>query len=143
MKVMKLVIMSICVSLLISCSAPEDITITIQPDGNKMQYATTEFTVKKGQNVTLVMDNIATVEVMKHNIVILDDETKINEIGMAAVTAPGYLPEHPSIIAATPMADAGAKSEITFKAPEKSGRYAYICTYPGHYSMMKGVMIVK
>ena len=40
--------------MLVGCGGSKDITVTIQPDGNKMAYATTEFKVN-GQNVTLIM----------------------------------------------------------------------------------------
>ena len=129
---------------LISCGgAPKDITITIQPDGNQMAYLTKEFTVKAGQKVTLIMDNTATVPVMKHNVVILNDKSKVQEVGTLALSDPDYLPDHPAIIAATSMADAGAKSEVTFTAPSQPGSYIYICTYPGHYAMMQGTMVVE
>ena len=129
--------------VLSGCFGPKNITITIQPDGNSMAYQTKEFTVKADQEVILIMKNTATVEVMKHNVVILSDSTKVNEVGQKAMSAEGYIPNHPAIIAATPMADAGAQTQVTFKAPSKPGKYTYICTYPGHYMMMKGVMIVN
>ena len=125
------------------CFGPKSATITIQPDGNKMAYLQTEFTVEANQEVTIIMDNVATVEVMKHNVVILNDESKVNEVGLQALSEPDYLPDNPAIIAATAMANAGAQTQVTFTAPSKPGKYVYICTYPGHYSMMKGVMIVK
>ena len=142
-KTMKILAITLVFFALIGCGGPKSVTITIQPDGNKMAYLTKEFTVKAGQEVTLIMDNTATSEVMKHNIVILNDKSKINEVGMAALKAKDYLPEHPAIIVATAMADAGSKSEVTFTAPSESGEYTFICTYPGHYAMMQGVMIVK
>ena len=129
--------------VLTSCFGPGSVTITIQPDGNQMSFLTKEFKVKAGQNVTLIMDNIATVPVMKHNVLILTDETKLEEVGKLALTSPGNIPEHPAILASTPMADAGTQTQVTFKAPTSPGRYIYICTYPGHYAMMQGVMIVE
>ena len=140
MKQLKILLVSL---LLIGCVGSKGITVTIQPDGNKMAYLTTEFTVKSGQTVTLIMENTASMEVMKHNIVVLNDESKINEVGIQAINAPNYLPENDAIIAATPMANAGESTEVTFTAPNKPGKYAYICTFPGHYSMMKGYMIVE
>tara|TARA_A100001015_G_scaffold82678_1_gene91712 strand:+ start:2446 stop:2901 length:456 start_codon:yes stop_codon:yes gene_type:complete len=142
-KTMKILAIGLVLFALVSCGGPSSVSITIQPDGNNMAYLTKEFTVKAGQEVVLTMDNTATQEVMKHNIVILSDKSKVNEIGMAALKAENYLPDHPAIIAATAMADAGAKSEVTFTAPSEPGEYTYICTYPGHYAMMQGVMIVK
>ncbi len=141
-KKMKYIAILFTVFTLISCGAKE-LTVTIQPDGNKMAFATTEFTVKAGQKVNLVMNNTATVAVMKHNIVILNDESKVNEVGQQALSAPGYLPEHPAILAATPMADAGETTQTSFTAPTEPGEYVYICTFPGHYMMMKGKMIVN
>ena len=140
---MKYFLMVMTVFLFTACGGSNSVTITVQPDGNQMAYSTKEFRVKANQEVTLIMDNTATLEVMKHNVVILNDESKVNEVGLQSINAPGYLPDHPAIIAATPMADAGAQSQVTFTAPSEPGNYVYICTFPGHYSMMKGVMIVE
>ena len=41
----------------------------------------TKFVVKAGQSVTIQMKNIATQEQMKHNVVILNDRSKIEEVG--------------------------------------------------------------
>ena len=40
-----------------------------------------------------------------------------------------------------PLAKPGESSEVTFTAPEP-GKYPYICTVPGHYMMMKGVLTI-
>ena len=138
----KILLIILCIGLT-GCFGPKATTITIQPDGNKMAYLTTEFTVKAGESIRLVMDNTATIEVMKHNIVVLNDASKVTEVGTQALTEADYIPDNPAIIAATPMADAGAQSEVTFTAPSTPGEYVFICTYPGHYMMMKGKMIVQ
>ena len=116
-------------------------TITIQPWQQNGLF-NNEFTVKAGESIRLVMDNTATIEA-KHNIVVLNDASKITEVGTQALTEADYIPDNPAIIAATPMADAGAQSEVTFTAPSTPGEYVFICTYPGHYMMMKGKMIVQ
>ncbi len=118
-------------------------TITIKSEGNMMAFDVKEFTVKAGKKITVVMDNTSTIPVMKHNIVFLNDESKVTEVGTMAMSAPNYLPNHPAIIAATPLAGAGEKTKIKFKAPKVKGRYIYICTFPGHYNVMKGYMIVN
>ena len=33
--------------------------------------------------------------------------------------------------------------DILFIAPDRPGRYPYVCTFPGHWPMMNGVMTVK
>jgi len=32
---------------------------------------------------------------------------------------------------------------LRFTAPEERGDYPYICTFPGHWIIMKGVMVVR
>jgi azurin len=32
---------------------------------------------------------------------------------------------------------------IFFRAPDKPGRYPFLCTFPGHWMVMNGVMIVE
>ncbi|TYP94813.1 Copper binding protein, plastocyanin/azurin family [Fodinibius salinus] len=48
------------------------------------------------------------------------------------------------IIAHTDLAAGGETVEITFTAPEETGEYEYICSFPGHYaSGMKGILKVE
>ena len=141
----KLVFMSLLMSLvfLTGCNSNKIVEIEITPKGNAMEFATKSFEVKAGQEVKLIMNNTATMAAMKHNVVILNDKSKIQEVGLAALSAENYLPDHPAIIIATPMADAGKITSVTFKAPNKTGEYTYICTFPGHYNLMQGKMIVN
>lgn len=134
-------IMSVGFVLLAGCGSSK--TVTIKPVGNEMKYEKIHFIVEAGQKITLVMDNVATAEAMKHNVVVLTDSSFISEVGMAAITEPDYIPEHSAILAATPIAGAGEKTQVTFTAPSEPGNYPFICTYPGHYTMMSGVMIVR
>jgi hypothetical protein len=54
----------------------------------------------------------------------------------------GYIDiNDPDMLVHTPLAKPGETSDVTFTAPEP-GTYPYICTVPGHYLMMKGVLTV-
>ena len=119
------------------------ITITIKPIGNMLKYDVESFEVKRNQEVTIVLDNVATVDIMKHNIVFLNDRNAVEAVGKASINHPDHIPDHRAIIAATPITDPGKISSVTFNAPEKKGKYIYMCTYPNHYIEMKGEMIVK
>jgi azurin len=46
------------------------------------------------------------------------------------------------IIAHTKMLGGGESDTITFTAPA-AGSYPYLCTFPGHFAVMQGVMTVK
>jgi azurin len=55
-----------------------------------------------------------------------------------------YIPasEESSIIAHTKMLGGGESDTIEFTAPAK-GSYEYLCSFPGHYALMRGVLIVE
>lgn len=124
-------------------AAAEVLVITIRPVGEEMKYETTEFTVKSGQKVKVVMENTATTPAMQHNIVITKIGTDTNEVGMAAVAAgeaAGYIPvDSDAILYYTAIAKPGEKTEVEFTAPPP-GDYPYVCTFPGHFALMTGVM---
>ena len=142
MKKLYYIISTLILLCLISCTTKSK-TIVITPLENEMKYAITEFQVKAGQEVTIVMNNTATAKNMKHNIVILKPNANIKEIGIAALKAENYIPESTDIIAYTKITDIGTQNEITFLAPNEPGKYPYICTYPGHFGLMQGIMTVK
>ena len=123
-----------------------DGTVTIQPVGDEMRYAQTEFTVTAGQQVRLVMDNVATSAAMRHNVVVLVLGADVNAFGQAAMAAADtdYVPAAMAdqVVAYTPMSDPGQSVEVTFTAPAEPGDYTYICTFPGHFTLMQGVMHV-
>lgn len=121
--------------------------VTIQPVGNQMRFQQEEFTVSPGQTVRITMDNIADSPAMVHNVLVIDsnDDDVVSEVNQAAqrVGADGdYIPDHEAVIASTPQADPGEVTEVEFTAPEEPGDYRYICTYPGHFATMQGVMTV-
>lgn len=137
--------------ILIGCaggsSTPSAIEVRLTPVGNEMRYEQTEFTVSPGQTVTIVFENTATSEAMQHNVVVLnsDDDAVAQRVGMAglAAAATGYVPEDDAILANTEMAKPGETTQVTFQAPSEPGSYRYICTFPGHFTLMQGKMIVQ
>ena len=47
------------------------------------------------------------------------------------------------IIIHTKMLAPETAETLRFKAPTKPGTYPFMCTFPGHWIIMKGEMIVK
>lgn len=119
--------------------------IALAPVGETMAYEQTEFTVQPGQTVRLTFRNTATMAAMNHNVVILAAGADANAVGQAAMEAAAtdYIPEAMAdqILAHTAMAAPGETVTVEFTAPA-AGDYTYICTFPGHFMMMKGVMHV-
>ena len=123
-----------------------DQEVTIKPIGNQVLFDTEEITAKAGSQLKVVFDNIATNPGMRHNFVLLnvgpDDEATIGQVGIGAVQAgeaKDYIPDHDAIVAYTKMAGAGDRVEVEFTVPPP-GDYVYLCSYLGHYVMMRGVL---
>lgn len=114
---------------------------------DQMKFDKNEIRVKAGQMVRLTLEHTGTMEknVMGHNFVLLTPGTNINEFGQEAVSAADndYIPQNSdAIIAHTKMLGGGESTTIEFEAPE-AGTYDFICSFPGHYAVMRGKFIVE
>ena len=113
-----------------------------------MMYSKTQFEVKSGQKVKLTFNNTGKLPkaAMGHNVVILKKSVDLIEFCTEAVKFPteGYFPKsrEKDVIGRTKLLGPGEKDEIYFTAPAP-GTYEYVCTFPGHFALMKGKMIVK
>ena len=65
-------------------------------------------------------------------------------MGLGA-SATNALPEASmeDVVAATKLLGPAESDVITFTAPKEPGDYQYLCSFPGHFAMMRGVMVVK
>ncbi|MCF6350009.1 MAG: azurin [Flavobacteriaceae bacterium] len=110
-----------------------------------MKFDKTELRVKEGQKVTLTLVHTGKIakDLMGHNFVLLEQGTdlaKFAEKTMAAKET-DYIPSE-GVIAHTGLIGGGETTTITFVAPAK-GTYDFICSFPGHYGVMKGKFIVE
>lgn len=113
---------------------------------NEMKYDVTEFVVQAGAPVELVFENT---DFMQHNLVIVAPGTK-EKVGLAADqlamdpegAAKNYIPELSEVLYATAIINPEDKVVLRFTAPAKAGEYPFICTFPGHWRIMQGVMKV-
>ena len=114
--------------------------------GNEMKYDTTEFTVKAGSRIKLIMKNNASPDFMGemlHNVVILLDESQASNVVKYAEMNGGTPLASNTILAMTVLADKQEEASVEFTAPKKPGKYLYICTYIAHGATMRGYMIVE
>jgi putative heme-binding domain-containing protein len=54
-----------------------------------------------------------------------------------------YIPRSTDILAYTDIVPPQEQFAISFRAPKDPGRYPYLCTFPGHWMVMNGEMIVE
>lgn len=122
-------------------------TITIKTIPERLLYDLREFKVAPGARVKLVFENP---DVTPHNLLIVQPGAA-DEVGLAgnemAKTpdgfAKGFIPDSPKILHKTRMLNQGDREVLRFTAPTAKGKYPYICTFPGHWLVMKGEMIVE
>ncbi len=113
-----------------------------------MQFDLKEIKVKAGQKIKLTLTHSGKLAkaAMGHNFVLLKEGTDVASFGSKAAAARDteYIPssEASSVIAHTKLVGGGESDTITFTAPKK-GKYTYICSFPGHYALMKGTFIVE
>ena len=55
---------------------------------------------------------------------------------------PRVRPADADILAATKLLETGQKETLKLTAPEEEGEYEYVCTYPDHWQVMWGKLIV-
>ena len=83
--------------------------------------------------------------VMGHNLVILaagESVADFAKLAGAAGLEKEYLHDGAKVIAATKVTGAGESATIEFDAPA-AGSYDFICTFPGHYAIMKGKLVIE
>jgi azurin len=151
---MKIALSTLClVSVLgaVNARAQEALEITLTADKVQFLYDKKEFAVKPGQKVKLTLVNPAdSVTRQPHNLIIVKPGKK-DVVGMAAnagladpafLTTKNAVPESAEILHHTKLVQAGDKDTIEFAAPAEPGDYPFLCTYPGHWAIMNGVMKV-
>ncbi|MDB5111297.1 MAG: rane-bound dehydrogenase domain protein [Mucilaginibacter sp.] len=124
----------------------ESIIINIKVVKDLMQYNKKLFTVKAGQKVTVEFENP---DGMQHNLVIMKPGT-LNKVGTAVdalIQDPkgaqkSYIPNMSEVIQSVKLVDPGESVTLEFTAPTQAGDYPYICTFPGHWRIMNGIMRV-
>ena len=121
--------------------------LRVQAVPNQMLFTPRELRVKAGAKVRLVLENP---DLMQHNLVLVERgaEQEIGELADKLAADPkgmekSYVPDSPKVLHATPLVEPNGKAELKFDAPTTPGRYPYICTFPGHWRVMRGVLIVE
>ena len=122
--------------------------VTLRPVPHQMLFDLEEFTVRAGGPVEITFENI---DVMPHNVVVTRPGA-LEEVGRAAdaeaernpatAVASGYVPKTPLVLFKTGLIQPGGTEVLSFTAPKSPGLYPFVCTFPGHWILMKGTMRV-
>ncbi|MFO0468993.1 MAG: plastocyanin/azurin family copper-binding protein [Bacteroidota bacterium] len=110
-----------------------------------MKYYVKELEVKAGTKVKLTFNNLD--DDMTHNLVIVEPGTA-DEVGLAAfslgvkASQMSYVPNSNKVLFHTTLLQPESSQTIYFVAPSKVGEYSFVCTYPGHHTLMRGILKV-
>ena len=117
-----------------------------------MKFNKTSINAEKGKSYKITLKNVGTLPkaAMGHNMVILNPGTDALKFGTELITKHGATLQNEwkpvkagkQVFAQTKML--GPNEEETLKVKfDKSGVYHFLCTFPGHFAQMRGIINVK
>jgi uncharacterized cupredoxin-like copper-binding protein len=120
--------------------------VHLQTIVEQMSYDRAWFVVEAGKPLQLVFTNR---EAMPHNVVV-GRPGSLEAIGNAGAGVPvptdpsvkPYVPNLASVLASTSLVQEGETARLTLTVPATPGEYVFLCTFPGHWVRMYGVMLV-
>ena len=102
---------------------------------------------KPGEIIRLTFENP---DAVPHNWALLKPGTlqQVGEQTNQMISDPlavtrNYVPDSDAVLAYTDIVDPNGIFTIYFRVPKTPGRYPYVCTFPGHWMVMNGTMVVE
>jgi len=125
----------------------KDSVIRISAVPNQLAFFPREFRLKAGSKVRISFQNP---DLQIHNLVIVRPgaEEEVGQLADQMAQDPdamkkAFVPDSDKVIWATPLVNGKGQVEREFIAPEQPGRYPFLCTFPGHWRVMKGMLVVE
>ena len=86
---------------------------------------------------------------MQHNLVIVK-KGMLQKVGAAAdamlqdpkAASKNYVPKIPEVLYSTRLVNSDEEVTLQFTAPTVPGDYPFVCTFPGHWRIMNGIIRV-
>ena len=109
-----------------------------------LKYDVSNFEVKAGSKVRLIFNNN---DDMTHNVVITAPGAA-DEVGSLALkmglkgSEMNYVPSSNKVLFHTGLLQPETSESIYFVAPSTPGEYMFVCTFPGHAAVMRGIIKV-
>ena len=127
-------------------SDPNAIRLQLRAIKNEMRYDQSELVVTAGKPVEISFENT---DFLQHNLLIVAPGS-LEKVGSSAdemAQRPDgmekqYIPEIPQVLHASDLVDPGQTFVLRFAAPQEPGEYPFVCTFPGHWRTMNGVLKV-
>jgi len=113
----------------------------------EMRYDTPRIVVPTGKPIEIIFENP---DVMPHNLVVVQPGAR-ERVATAALALPpehldrrgrAWVTESREIVAATKLLEYGQSETLRIPAISEEGVYEFVCTFPGHWMLMWGQLIV-
>jgi len=129
-------------------ASAEDGLVTGDASGEMVLLEGIEVSPGEEIRITLRTESSLPASAMSHNMVLLSMDADVDAFARASIQASdnNYIAAEYEewVLASTDMLGGGETDTITITAPEETGEYDYICSFPGHYSGgMQGKLIVS
>jgi azurin len=115
--------------------------------GPNLTFVPAAFSVRAGEAIKLTFSNP---DVVPHNWALARPGTlpKVGDLVNKIIAEPDaatrhYVPRSDDVLFYMDIVPPGNDFSITFRAPLTKGRYPFLCTFPGHWMVMNGVMTVE
>jgi putative heme-binding domain-containing protein len=115
--------------------------------GKNLTYSTTALSARAGEPIKLTFSNP---DVVPHNWALARPGSLMKVGGLVNkiiaepdAAARHYIPRSEDILVYTDIVEPGLDFTIFFQAPREKGRYPFLCTFPGHWMVMNGVLTVE
>ena len=119
--------------------------ITIET-GSNLSFAIRSVHVEPGELIEFTLSNP---DVVPHNWALVKPGTlkRVGDLANRLISDPEaaighYIPESTDVLAYTDVVLPKEQFTIYFNAPDQPGHYPFLCTFPGHWRVMNGEMIV-
>jgi len=113
----------------------------------QMRYDTPRLVVEAGKPFEIIIEND---DFMPHNLVVVKPGAReklgaiVDKMSPERLDRQGraFVPNSPDILGATRLLEQGMKETLKLTAPVEEGTYEYVCTFPGHWPVMWGYLVV-
>jgi azurin len=115
--------------------------------GKNLTFATPTILAKAGEAIRLTFVNP---DVVPHNWVLVKPGAlrAVGEMANRLIADPdaaarNYVPMADDVLVYTDVVPPQGTAAIDFRAPRAPGRYPFLCTFPGHWMVMNGELLVE
>jgi putative membrane-bound dehydrogenase-like protein len=123
------------------------LAVTLGVVNGQMRFTENTITARRGQRVEITLDNT---DDMPHNLVIFRrgamaayEKELFGSLNEPNAQLRGFVPDSPNVLVASRLLNAGESTVVSFDAPTEPGEYPFVCSFPGHWATMRGVLRIE